>query len=184
MDITDKINEESKEPIKTRLFSTEPFEEEKKEETDSLNEDVSSLDDDIIEKQEEKIQEIISESIETASDDKITDKNDFVVKNVVEEYTEEKIQEPISDENRTIIEDVHKDVIENPIEKATLETAPIDEEIEKFEVEEITEPRHIVISADDSSFESGLEIKYTSLQLRNFPIKYKNFSEKMDLMKL
>lgn len=180
MDITDKINEESKEPIKTRLFSTEPFEEEKKEETDSLNEDVSSLDDDIIEKQEEKIQEIISESIETDSDDKITDKNDFVVENVVEEYTEEKIQEPISDENRTIIEDVHKDVIENPIEKATLETAPIDEEIEKFEAEEITEPRHIVISADDSSFESGLEIKYTSLQLRNFPIKYKNFSEKMD----
>ena len=39
MDITDKINEESKEPLKTRLFSTEPFEEEKKEETDSLNED-------------------------------------------------------------------------------------------------------------------------------------------------
>ena len=180
MDITDKINEESKEPIKTRLFSTESFEEEKKEETDSLNEDVSSLDDDIIEKQEEKIQEIISESIKTASDDKITDKNDFIVENVVEEYAEEKIQEPISDENRTIIEDVHKDVIENPIEKTTLETAPIDEEIEKFEAEEITEPRHIVISADDSSFESGLEIKYTSLQLRNFPIKYKNFSEKMD----
>ena len=34
-------------------------EEEKKEETDSLNEDVSSLDDDIIEKQEEKIQSTI-----------------------------------------------------------------------------------------------------------------------------
>lgn len=54
MDITDKINEESKEPIKTRLFSTEPFEEEKKEETDSLNEDVSSLDDDIIENKKKK----------------------------------------------------------------------------------------------------------------------------------
>lgn len=52
----------------------------------------------------------------------------------------------------------------------------VEKNIEK--IEEKREPKEITISVDDSMLvESGIEIKYTSLQLKHFPISYSNFSK-------
>lgn len=124
---------------------------------DSLNKDAV----------DEKIKDIIEDN-----------KEEILFEN--EDFTEDEkivsIDNKISDE----IVSVNKDIIED--EKIISTDGNISDEAVSVNniSKENTDPRHVIISADNSSFESGLEIKYTSLQLRNFPIKYKNFSEKMD----
>ncbi|MDU1910701.1 hypothetical protein [Fusobacterium sp.] len=124
---------------------------------DSLNKDAV----------DEKIKDIIEDN-----------KEEILFEN--EDFTEDEkivsIDNKISDE----IVSVNKDIIEDEKIISTDDNIS-DEAVSVNNIsKENTDPRHVIISADNSSFESGLEIKYTSLQLRNFPIKYKNFSEKMD----
>lgn len=122
-----------------------------KETANENTESISAVEDSISDSDDEIVDENVEDSI-SDSDDKIVDKNT--------DSAEDKV-----------IDDLVSDTIE--------EAAYVGDEV-VFTENENSGPRHIVISADASSFESGLEIKYTSLQLRNFPIKYKNFSEKMD----
>lgn len=156
LDITNKNKNDS---VKIRLFTDNSFEE-NTENTD-IDEEIHSIKDDI----EEEIHvisvdnKVVKDPI-PGNDDEIVDEN---------------VEDSISDSDDKIEDEVIDDLVSDIIEEA----AYVSDEV-VFTKNENSGPRHIVISADASSFESGLEIKYTSLQLRNFPIKYKNFSEKMD----
>lgn len=109
-----------------------------------------------------------------------TDINDLTqVKEILEETQ-------INDLNATLIESTLKEEkkqkkieIEDSVQKVE-ETLKLETEIkeEEKEIEEKTEPKEIKISIDNCMLvESGIEIKYTSLQLNNFPISYSNFSK-------
>ena len=120
--------------------------------------------------------EISDNSISVNKDTGIVQNNDEIITSM---------DNIISDDSISVNEDIN--IVQNNNETITStnniisdNSVFINEDIKKVAAGENTEPRHIVISTDNPSFESGLEIKYTSLQLKNFPIRYKNFSEKMD----
>lgn len=134
----------------------------------------------IVQNNDEKValtDNIISDnSVSVSEDTDIVQNNDEIITSM---------DNIISDDSISVNEDIN--IVQNNNETITStnniisdNSVFINEDIKKVAAGENTEPRHIVISTDNPSFESGLEIKYTSLQLKNFPIRYKNFSEKMD----
>jgi len=132
------------------------------------------------------IKETTNENTESISavEDSISDNDEIVDENVeIISVHNEIVEDSISDSDDKIVDkntdSAEDEVIDDLVSDTIEEAAYVGDEV-VFTENENSGPRHIVISADASSFESGLEIKYTSLQLRNFPIKYKNFSEKMD----
>lgn len=175
------------------MFTDNSFEE--NTENTAVDEELHSISSDTTEENieenssEDDIEEVhvISADNEIA-EDALTDSIEEVVTDneIIEDFISDDNEEIVDeDENMEIIsidnensDSVENEVIDELVSDIIEEAAHVNEEA--VTENENTEPRHIVISADDSSFESGLEIKYTSLQLRNFPIKYKNFSEKMD----
>lgn len=164
------------------MFTDNSFEE-NTENTD-IDEDIHSIKDNIT---EENSEDYIEEEIHVISvDNEITgDALSDVIKETTNENTESisAVEDSISDSDDKIVDkntdSAEDEVIDDLVSDIIEEAAYVGDEV-IFTENENSGPRHIVISADASSFESGLEIKYTSLQLRNFPIKYKNFSEKMD----
>ncbi|WP_304156737.1 hypothetical protein [Fusobacterium ulcerans] len=164
------------------MFTDNSFEE-NTENTD-IDEEIHSIKDNIT---EENSEDYIEEEIHVISvDNEITgDALSDVIKETANENTEtiSAVEDSISDSDDKIVDkntdSAEDEVIDDLVSDTIEEAAYVGDEV-VFTENENSGPRHIVISADASSFESGLEIKYTSLQLRNFPIKYKNFSEKMD----
>ena len=164
------------------MFTDNSFEE-NTENTD-IDEEIHSIKDNIT---EENSEDYIEEEIHVISvDNEITgDALSDVIKETTNENTESisAVEDSISDSDDKIVDkntdSAEDEVIDDLVSDIIEEAAYVGDEV-IFTENENSGPRHIVISADASSFESGLEIKYTSLQLRNFPIKYKNFSEKMD----
>lgn len=127
------------------------------------------------------IKKTVNENSETISvDNKVIEDS---ISGNDDEIVDENVEDSISDNDDKIVDkstdSAEDEVVEDLVSDIIEEAAHVSDE-SVFAENENSGPRHIVISADASSFESGLEIKYTSLQLRNFPIKYKNFSEKMD----
>ncbi len=138
---------------------------------------------------EDTAKKVAENGIVSSIDNEIFNEAVFIVEDTAKEAAENEtvssIDNEISDEavsasDGIIEKDIENEIISSTDNKISDETVQVSEDIEKFDTVENTDPRHIVISADNPSFESGLEIKYTSLQLKNFPIRYKNFSEKMD----
>ncbi|RHG36377.1 hypothetical protein DW261_05865 [Fusobacterium varium] len=161
--------------VKLPLFSLSSSKENPSDEeiknTNSIIKDV--IDENVKDSEEVDISSIDKQtSVESISNnetivDNYSNDNISNSENIIEDYSNDNISN-----NENIVEDYSDDIISN--------NENIVEDINKFQDVENTEPRHIIISTDNPSFESGLEIKYTSLQLRNFPIRYKNFSEKID----
>lgn len=91
-------------------------------------------------------------------------------------FDEENSQEP----ENIVEEDEIKEKTDEKIEEQEILEEDLIEKVEEDEpVEIFNESKEVVISDEGIVLESGIEIKYTSLQLKEFPIKFSNFSSRL-----